>query len=135
MKVRNAIFFSWECATCYWLINKHKNTAKKGTCSFFFSVLFSYFTSEIKTGMETNTCFIVYFRSVCVDSILFELMLFNLGPYAKKTTFICLFLIWHILGPLKTFISACVGLCVCQIEGERLRERERERERGGQFTC
>ena len=42
---------------------------------------------------------------------------------------ICLLLIWHVLGPLKTFISACVRarLCVCQNEGECMRERERER--------
>ena len=50
---------------------------------------------------------------------------------------ICLLLIWHVLGPLKTFISAfvCARLCVCQNEGEcmceREREKERERERGG----
>ena len=45
---------------------------------------------------------------------------------------ICLLLIWHDLGPLKTFISAfvCARLCVCQNEGECMRERERERERG-----
>ena len=61
---------------------------------------------------------------------------------------ICLLLIWHVLGPLKTFLSACVQaggracvrtcLCVFQTDGEcmRERERERERERGkGQFTC
>ena len=64
---------------------------------------------------------------------------------------ICLLLILHVLGHLKTLISAFVraGLCVCQNEGERMRERERdrererERERGGgreggtegQFTC
>ena len=53
-------------------------------CSFFFFVLFSVFTCEIKTGMECHTCFIVKFRSVCVDSVLFELMLFNLGPFAKS---------------------------------------------------
>ena len=71
---------------------------------------------------------------MCVDSVLFELMLFNLGPCAKKPI-ICLLLIWHVLGPLKTFISACVRarFCECQNEGEcmRERERERERERGG----
>ena len=59
---------------------------------------------------------------------------------------ICLLLIWHVLGPLKTFISAFVRarLRVCQNEGECMRERERERERKrerggggseGQFTC
>ena len=44
---------------------------------------------------------------------------------------ICLLLIWHVLGPLKTFISAFVRarLCVCLYEGECMRERERERER------
>ena len=52
------------------------------TCSFFFFVLF-FFTSEIKTGMECHTCFIVKFRSMCVDTVLFESMLFNLGPCAK----------------------------------------------------
>ena len=57
-------------------------------CSFFFFVLFSFFTSEIKTDMECHTCFIVYFRSVCVDSGLIELMLFNLGPYAKSLLFV-----------------------------------------------
>ena len=81
-------------------------------CSFFFSVLFSFFTSEIKTGMECHTCFIVLFRSVYVDSVLFELMLINLGLCAKKTI-ICLLLVCHILGPLKTFISACVRALVC----------------------
>ena len=46
----------------------------------------------------------------------------------QKTPIICLVLIWHVLGPLKTFISACVRarLCVCQNERERERERERE---------
>ena len=94
-----------------------------------------FFTPEIKTGMECHTCFIVKFRSMCVDSVLFELMLFNLGPCAKKPI-ICLLLIWHVLGSLKTVISACVRacFCVCQNEGEcmreRTRERERERERG-----
>ena len=48
-------------------------------CSFLFFVLFSFFTSKLGTGMECHTCFIVYFRSVCVDSVLFELILFNLG--------------------------------------------------------
>ena len=53
---------------------------------------------------------------------------------------ICLLLIWHVLGPLKTLISVfvrararvcvCVCVCVCQNEGECMRERERERERG-----
>ena len=45
----------------------------------------------------------------------------------KKTPIICLLLIWHVLGPLKTFISACVRarLCVCQNEAECMRERER----------
>ena len=49
----------------------------------------------------------------------------------QKKPIICLLLIWHVLGPLKTFISACVRarLCVCQKEGESMRERERERER------
>ena len=49
----------------------------------------------------------------------------------QKKPIICLLLIWHVLGPLKTFISACVHarLCVCQNEGECMRERERERER------
>ena len=49
---------------------------------------------------------------------------------------ICLLLIWHVLGPPKTFISAFVRayLCACQNAGEgmRERERERERERGGE---
>ena len=47
----------------------------------------------------------------------------------QKKPIICLLLIWHVLGPLKTFISACVRarLCVCQNEGECMRERERER--------
>ena len=64
---------------------------------------------------------------------------------------ICLLLIWHVLGPLKTFISACscARACVCAkmrvSERERERERDREIERGrdrggkawieGQFTC
>ena len=45
---------------------------------------------------------------------------------------ICLFLIWHVLGPLKTIISACMRarLCVCQNEGECLREGGREGGRG-----
>ena len=32
---------------------------------------------------------------------------------------------WHVLGPLTTFINACVRarLCVCQNEGECLREK------------
>ena len=49
----------------------------------------------------------------------------------QKKPIICLLLIWHVLGPLKTFISACVRarLCVCENEGECMRERERERER------
>ena len=49
----------------------------------------------------------------------------------QKKPIICLLHIWHVLGPLKTFISACVRarLCVCQNEGECMRERERERER------
>ena len=44
---------------------------------------------------------------------------------------ICLLLIWHVLGPLTTFIGAFVRacLCVCQNEGECMREREKERER------
>ena len=51
-------------------------------CSFFFFVLF-FFASKIKTGMECYNCFIVSFRSVCVDNhdiecikkaALFELM-------------------------------------------------------------
>ena len=37
-----------------YLIKKHMSP-----CSFFFFVLFSFFTSEIKTGMECHTCFIV----------------------------------------------------------------------------
>ena len=59
---------------------------------------------------------------MCVDSVLFELM-----SVCKKTPIICLLLIWHVLGPLKTFISACVRarLCVCQNEGECMREGER----------
>ena len=59
---------------------------------------------------------------MCVDSVLFELM-----SVCKKKPIICLLLIWHVLGPLKTFISACVRarLCVCQNEGECMRERER----------
>ena len=42
---------------------------------------------------------------------------------------ICLLLIWHVLGPLKTFISAFVHayLRVCLYEGECMRKRERER--------
>ena len=46
---------------------------------------------------------------------------------------ICLLLIWHVLGPLKTFICAFVRarLCMCLYEGECMREREREREREG----
>ena len=46
---------------------------------------------------------------------------------------ISLLLIWHVLGPLKTFISAFVRtrLCVCQNEGECMREREGERKREG----
>ena len=48
---------------------------------------------------------------------------------------ICLLLILHVLGPLKTLISEFMRarLCVCQNKGEcmRERERERERERGG----
>ena len=56
--------------------------------SFFFFVLFSFFTPDIKTGMECHTCFIVKFRSVCVDSVLFELMLFDLGPCAKILLFV-----------------------------------------------
>ena len=48
-----------------------------------------------------------------------------------KKPIICLFLIWHVQGPLKTFISACVlaRLCVCQNEDECMRERERETDR------
>ena len=44
---------------------------------------------------------------------------------------ICLLLIWHVLGPLKTFISVFVRalVCVCQNESECMREREREKER------
>ena len=63
---------------------------------------------------------------MCVDSVLFELM-----SVCKKKPIMCLLLIWHVLGPLKTFISACVRarLCVCQNEGECMRERKRERER------
>ena len=43
---------------------------------------------------------------------------------------ICLLLIWHVLGPLKTFISVFVRarLCVCQKEGDCMREREREKD-------
>ena len=55
----------------------------------------------------------------------------------SKKSIICLLLIWHVLGPLKTFISAfvCARLCVCQNEGECMRERERGRGgEGGQFT-
>ena len=53
----------------------------------------------------------------------------------QKTPIICLVLIWHVLGPLKTFIK-CVRarLCVCQNEGECMREREREREREKERT-
>ena len=38
---------------------------------------------------------------------------------------ICLLFIWHVLGPIKTFISAFVRarLCVCQNEDERMSER------------
>ena len=56
-----------------------------------------------------------------VDSVLFELM-----SVCKKNAIICLLLIWHVLGPLKTFISPGVRahLCVCQNEGECMRERE-----------
>ena len=57
-------------------------------------------------------------------------MLFNLGPCVKSLLHsICLLLIWHVLGPLKTFISAFMRarLCVCQNEGDCMRERERER--------
>ena len=36
------------------LIKKHMSP-----CSFFFFVLFSVFTSGIKTGLECHTCFIV----------------------------------------------------------------------------
>ena len=45
----------------------------------------------------------------------------------QKKPIICLLLIWYVLGPLKTFISACVRarLCVCQNEDECIRERER----------
>ena len=57
-------------------------------CTFFFFVLFSFFTSEIKTGMECHTCFSVYFSSVCVDSVLVELMLFNLGQCSKSLLFV-----------------------------------------------
>ena len=62
---------------------------------------------------------------MCVDSVLFELMLFNLGPCAESLLFV------YSLGPLKTFISACVRarLCVCQNGGECMKDRERERER------
>ena len=49
-----------------------------------------------------------------------------------KKPIICLFLIWHVLGPLKTFISACARLCVCQNESECMREIERERGGGGE---
>ena len=43
-----------------------------------------------------------------------------------KKPIICLLLVWHVLGPLKTFISMCmrVRLYVCQNEGECMRERE-----------
>ena len=53
-----------------------------------------------------------------------------------KKHIICLFLIWHALGPIKTFISACVRAyvraraCVCAKMRVSVRERERERERG-----
>ena len=38
---------------------------------------------------------------------------------------ICLLLIWHVLEPFKTLISAFMRgrLCVCQNEGECMRER------------
>ena len=35
MKVRNAIFFSWGYATCYWLIKEHKNSEKRHVAYFF----------------------------------------------------------------------------------------------------
>ena len=35
MKVKNAIFFSWKYATCYWLIKEHKNQRKKARSLFF----------------------------------------------------------------------------------------------------
>ena len=56
-------------------------------CSFFlFLCYFLFFTSEIKTGMECVPASL--FRSVCVDSVLFELMLRNLGPCAKSLLFV-----------------------------------------------
>ena len=58
----------------------------------------------------------------------------------SKKPITCLLLIWHVLGPLKTFISACVRARACvyakirvivwERERERERGRERERERG-----
>ena len=53
---------------------------------FSFLCYFLFFTSEIKTDMESHTC--KQFGSVCVDSVLFELMLFNLGPCAKSLLFV-----------------------------------------------
>ena len=46
---------------------------------------------------------------------------------------ICLLLIWHVLRPLKIFISAfvCALVCVPKWGWVYERERERERERGG----
>ena len=45
-----------------------------------------------------------------------------------KKLIICLLLIWHVLGPLKTIITAFVRarLDVCLYEDECIRERERE---------
>ena len=40
------------------------------------------------------------------------LMTFSLGLSAKKPI-ICLFLILHVLGTIKTFLSACVRALVC----------------------
>ena len=60
---------------------------------------------------------------MCVDSVLFELM-----SVCKKKPIICLLLIWHVLGPLKTFISACVRGRACVCAKRKMSERERERE-------
>ena len=60
--------------------------------------------------------------------------------FSCKKPIICLH-IWYVLGPLNTFSSACmrvcvclcvcVCVCVCQNAGECIRERERAREREG----
>ena len=52
------------------ILYRNLNLSKKhmSPCSFFFFVLFSFFTSKMKTGMDCHTCLIVYSRSMGVDN-------------------------------------------------------------------